>query len=332
MSTAQPKEVFDATHQALELAAEWFALLRSEEASDADRAKWQTWLDAAEENRTAWSYVERISGRFLPIQNKADSRNATAAFQTALSRQKRRRQVLFGFAACVGSGLLGWGAWQRTAVSSMALAWVADYHTGIGEVREVQLSDGTQVWLGTSSAFNQNYDHAQRRLELVRGEILIQTAADSTRPFMVDTTHGSMRALGTRFTARLDEKDTLLAVYQGAVEVRTSVTAVTTIVRAGQQIRFNASDIGTIETTDAAHEASARGILIAHNIPLEQVVQELRRYYGGHLVLDPALAQLPVFGSYPAYDLERTLSMLTSVMPIRIRRPLPWWVSIGPDT
>jgi transmembrane sensor len=332
MSTAHPKEIFDASHQALELAAEWFALLRSEEASDADRIKWQTWLDAAEENRTAWTYVERISGRFLPIQNKTDSRTATAAFQTSLSRQKRRRQVLFGFAACVGSGLLGWSAWQRTAVSSMALAWVADYHTGIGEVREVQLSDGTQVWLGSSSAFNQNYDHAQRRLELVRGEILIQTAADATRPFMVDTAHGSMRALGTRFTARLDEQDTLLAVYEGAVEIRTSATAATTIVRAGQQVRFNATEIARAETADPAHEASTRGILIAQNIPLEQVVQELRRYYGGHLALDPALAQLPVFGSYPAYDLDRTLSMLASVMPIRVRRPLPWWISIGPDT
>ena len=331
MSATHPPEPFDASHQALEHAAEWFALLRSEEASESDRIQWQDWLDAAEENRTAWSYVERISGRFLPIQNKADSRNATAAFQTALSRQKRRRQVVFGLGACVGSGLLGWSFWQRDLVSSTAVAWFADYHTGIGEMREIQLPDGTQVWLGTASAFNQSYDNNQRLLSLVKGEILIQTAADAARPFMVDTPHGRMRALGTRFTTRLEDKETLLAVYQGAVEVRTSETAATTIVRAGQQLRFDAHNIYAVETADPAHEASVRGILIAQNIPLEQVIRELRRYHAGHLGIDPAVAQLPVFGSYPAYDPERTLAMLASVMPIRVQRRMSWWISIGPD-
>ena len=148
---------------------------------------------------------------------------------------------------------------------------------------------------------------------------------------MVETPHGRLRALGTRFTTRLEDDATLLTVHQGAVEIRTGETSAAAVVQAGQQTRFTATGFGTMETADPAREASARGILIAQNIPLEQVVQELRRYHPGHLGLDPAIAGLPVFGSYPAHDVARTLAMLASVMPIRVRQPLPWWISIGPD-
>jgi len=62
-----------------------------------------------------------------------------------------------------------------------------------------------------------------RRLSLVAGEILVQTAADpSRRPFVVDAPRGRPRALGTRFTVRLDGPETLEAVHQGAVEARTA--------------------------------------------------------------------------------------------------------------
>ncbi|WP_418648445.1 hypothetical protein ACNQFN_07710 [Thauera butanivorans] len=51
--------------------------------------------------------------------------------------------------------------------------------------------------------------------------------------------------------------------------------------------------------------------------------------YDGAVEVQP-LADLPVFGSYPADDPERALVMLESVMPIEVRRPLPWWISIEP--
>jgi transmembrane sensor len=37
---------------------------------------------------------------------------------------------------------------------------------------------------------------------------------------------------------------------------------------------------------------------------------------------------LPVIGSYPSTDPDRALRMLEGVLPIRIKRTLPWWVSI----
>ncbi|OZI32459.1 iron dicitrate transport regulator FecR [Bordetella genomosp. 10] len=326
LSSQQPEP----SQQTLEQAAEWFALLRSGRATDQERLQWQAWLDSAQEHCNAWRYVERISGRFEPVQASPNRAAAAAGFGAANTRMARRRQVLLGLGALAGGGLAGWAAFRHTALPGMMMAWTADYRTGTGEVRDVALPDGTRVWLSTASAFNRDYSDSLRRLRLVAGEILIQTAADPGRPFVVDTPQGRLRALGTRFTVRLDGDATIVSVFQGAVEARTTDTGATRIVQAGQQTRFDRETVAGTESADPAREAWTRGVLIADNTPLADVLRELQRYRGGHLGVAPEVAHLPVVGSYPITDPDRALSMLEAILPIRVKRTLSWWVSVEP--
>lgn len=320
------------SHQVLEQAAEWFAVLDSGEATATDHSRWETWLAESAEHREAWSYVERISRRFEPIKASPERRTALTVYRQAGSTLLRRRRALLSIAAFAGSGLLGWATWRHTLLPDMTRSWMADYRTGTGEVSEIALSDGTRVWLNAISAFNQDYRPDQRRLHLLRGEILIDTATDPLqRPFYVETPQGQLRALGTRFTVRLNETETFVAVYEGAIEVHTVATRATAIIPAGRQTRFTGTSLAAIESADPAREAWTRGLLVARNIPLSEVVRELRRYHHGYLGLAPEVADLRVFGGYPVNDPDRTLAMLESVMPIRVRRTLPWWVSIEPE-
>nr|WP_282100088.1 FecR domain-containing protein [Thauera aromatica] len=314
----------------MEQAAEWFALLLSGEATATDRCRWENWLSASDEHRQAWSYVENLNRRLSPIKSSPEPRLTACAYQQASNTRGQRRQVLVGIATLAGTGLLGWATWRHTALPGITLAWTADYRTGTGEVREITLADGTRVWLNTASAFNQDYQPSQRLLHLVRGEILIDTSHDLLqRPFYVETAQGRLRALGTRFTVRADDDaQTTLAVFEGAVEVQPRTG--TTIVRAGQQVRFTADGMSGTVPADPAREAWTRGLLIAQNIPLAEVVAELRRHHLGYLGLAPELTELRVFGSYPANAPEQALAMLETVMPIQVRRPLSWWISIEP--
>ncbi|MBW7903100.1 MAG: FecR domain-containing protein [Rhodocyclaceae bacterium] len=315
----------------MEQAAEWFAVLDSGEATAADRSRWESWLAESAEHQEAWRYVERISHRFEPIKASSERQTAITAYERANSVLARRRQVLLGIASIAGSGLLGWITWRHTPLPGTAQAWMADYRTGTGEVREIALSDGTRIWINAVSAFNQDYRPDQRRLQLVKGEVLIDTAADPLRrPFYVETPQGRLQALGTRFTVRLDETETFVAVFEGRIEVRTATTGATTIIPAGQQLRFTDASLAAAEAADPAREAWTRGLLVARNIPLSDVVKELRRHHHGHLGLAPEVADLRVFGGYPVGDPDRTLAMLESVMPIRVHRTQPWWVSIEP--
>lgn len=318
------------SHEVMEQAAAWYALLRSGEAAASDRALWQAWLDEHPDHRRAWSHVETVSRNFEIIHDTPDPRQTADNLWTANTRLIRRRRVLTGLAALAGTGLLGWTAW-RSPLPGMALAWAADHRTATGEMRELVLSDGTRVWLNTATAFNESYSTRLRRLHLVAGEILIDTAADPLRPFVVEPPQGRLRALGTRFTVRLNGEEALLAVYSGAVEVRTAATDTVAVVETGQQARFTHQAVAAIQAADPAREAWTRGVLLAEDLPLAEVVRELRRYRSGHLGVAPEVSNLRVFGSFPLHDTDETLAMLASALPIRIHRRLPWWLSIEPE-
>lgn len=317
------------SHRVLAQAAEWYALLQSGDATDADRLRWRAWLDDAAEHAQAWRQVEDISQAFHGLQAAPDPRGAAQGLWEADARTRQRRRALSGLAAVAASCVLGWTAWQDGRPRRLLLANWADHRTGTGETREILLSDGTRVWLNTGSAFNQVYDARQRLLQLVAGEMLIETAPDARRPFVAETPHGSMQALGTRYTVWLDGDETLLAVYEGAVRVRNRAGDSVQI-EAGRQLRYGAHSLGGIMPADAAREAWRRQVLIAQDISLAEVVAQLGRYRRGHLGVAPEVADLRVFGSFPLQDTDEVLDMLAKALPLRIQRILPWWVTIEP--
>ncbi|MGK8834061.1 FecR domain-containing protein [Achromobacter xylosoxidans] len=315
-------------HAVLEQAAQWFALLQSEEATATDREAWRRWCDSAEAHRAAWAQVERVGQLFRPIQTAPDPHGAVGAYRAATANATRRRVVL-GLALVAGAGLTSGVAWRYSPLAGLVLARMADHRTATGEVREVLLADGTRVWLGTASAFDTDFGPALRRLRLVAGEILVSTAGEQQRPFVVDTPQGRLRALGTRFTVRLDAGITRIAVYDGAVQAH-GADGAGVVIPAGWQARLTATGLSPIEPVDPASEGSTRGLYIARNAPLGEVLRELGRYRAGLLSVSPEVADLPVFGSYPMTEPERVLAMLASVMPIRVSHPLPWWTRVTP--
>lgn len=317
------------THEVMEHAAQWYALLISGEAGAADQARWQAWLASHPHHRLAWQYVESVSQRVLaPLRSTPDPQLMAAKVSAVHARVQSRRRVLAGLGALAGTGLLGWAGWSHSPIAGIVTAWAADYRTGAGDIQEFRLADGSQVWLNTASALNADMRADLRKLALVAGEILVSTAQGDPRPFVVDTPQGTMRALGTRFTVRREPGRTFLAVYEGSVEIRTASTAATQTIPAGRQTRFDADGIMPPDSADAAREAWSRGELLAWDLSLADVVAELGRYHAGHISLAPDVAQRRVFGTFPLRDVDGALAMLAEVASLQVRRPLPWWISV----
>lgn len=316
-----------ADYQALEAAAAWYATLHGETAGTAERQAWQAWLKQSEAHARAWAHIEAVSQRFAPLR-AGGHQAALAGIKAARRGGPGRRQVLAGLAGAAGLGLAGWLGWRHTALPAALLAWGADYRTAIGEQRQITLADGSQVWLNTHTALSVDYRAEARLLRLAAGEILIQTGHDPHgRPFYVDTRHGRLQALGTRFSVRQEEEQTRLNVFESAVELSNRAGQVQRI-EAGQGVAFSADGIAPVQPAERAREAWHRGLVVAENIPLQALIDELARYQSGHIGVAPEVAALSVMGVYPAHDMERALAMLENTLPIRIRRPLPWWVTV----
>jgi len=314
-------------YNTLEAAANWYATLQSETASTADHQAWQAWLNQSQAHARAWSYIESVSQRFDPLRS-GGHQAALAGIQAARLGGTGRRQALAGLASVVGLGIAGWMGWRHTALPEVLMAWGADHRTSTGEQREITLMDGSQVWLNTNSALSVHYHARARLLKLAAGEILVETAQDiGNRPFYVETRFGRLQALGTRFSVFHDDKRTRLDVFESTVEIRNAAGSVQRV-EAGERAEFTADSISAILPAERAREAWRRGVVVADNIPLEALINDLARYQHGHLGVAAEVAKLSVMGVYPVNDITRTLSMLESALPIRVKRSLSWWVTL----
>lgn len=317
------------SHASLQQAANWYVLLHDDAPSAQLRAQWQAWLDQQPEHRDAWRYVERVGQRFAPLQAGGERELASRMLRDDPRRISRRQSLKTLLVVGAGS-LLGWGTWRTTPLPRLVAGWSADFVTGTGETRETRLADGSHLWLRAQSAVDAAFDTEQRLLRLRFGEVLIDTAKDATRPFLLENQHGRLRALGTRFGVRQDDGITRLSVYQGAVEVRTADSGQLSVIEAGQRVDFDGLSLGTPAPVQLAGESWTRQVLVADDMPLGELITALARYRHGHLGCHPAVAQLPVMGAFPLGDTEQALELLSAALPIRVQRLTDWWLSVEP--
>lgn len=317
----------------LEEAANWFAHMQLDEVSQSDIEALQTWLQQSPAHQQAWTQVEKVSQRFQLLQNV----NQVDAADDALSKLRQntlnRRSLLRGFLLLFTLSGSGWLSWRHTSLPLLAASLSADYRTGVGEITDITLADGSRIWLNTDSAVNVRYQNEQRRLHLVQGEILIQTANDVLqRPFIVECVHGEMQALGTRFEVYQMQDKTRLTVYEGRVSLQPSDTTDQLIINSGELAEFDNTHIQkqTIHKSATSQSRWIQRVLVVNNWSLETVLNELSRYRHGHLGVDPHVADLSVVGSFPLDDTDKALQMLAASLPIRIHFILPWWVSVLP--
>lgn len=318
-------------HDHLEAASEWFAVLADQPVSQEDLLAWQQWLNEEEAHREAWRQVESVGALFSSFQDEASQQSAR--YVLGNSSTLTRRQLMKGVFGITSVAALGWVGWHETSLPHMASAWMSDFHTQVGQVANYDLEDGSQVWLNTNSAINRNLSRDHRHVSLMLGEVLIQTQdAVDKRDFFVSCPHGVVNAgvNEARFCVRqLSDDQTVLAVYEGAVTLSLADSKVSKTLHAGEETLFNARFIAEAQPASLLYESWREGLLIVEDMPLKGFMAEIGRYHYGYINLDPSVADLRVVGTFPNHDLGLVLSMLEKSFPIRIKQPLPWWVSIS---
>lgn len=317
----------------LDEAAEWLMRLHDSGATDADRAACERWRQADPQHALAWERAERLLGKLGGLPAAL----AMPALDRPRSHRAQRRATVARLAALLAVAPAGWLAWQAWYAADQR-GWGADLRTATGERRTEHLADGSRLLLDTASAVDIRFDGALRLLTLRQGAISIETAADTAtphRPFVVDTAHGRLRALGTRFTVRqeggrADGGPVRLAVTEGAVEVTLrGAASPALVVQAGQQTVLRAGDVTSPQPLQPEATAWTHGMLMADAMPLAAFCAELSRYRPGLLQCAPEVRALRVSGSFPLGDTDRTLTMLASTYPVDVQtRMRGYWITV----
>ncbi|MFD2642316.1 FecR domain-containing protein [Pseudomonas japonica] len=305
------------SREILERAAHWYVELRCQPDA-ATQAAHRQWLDSDPRHRQAWARLDRLQGTFGGVAPQL-------ARSTLAGARAKRREVLKVLSLLLAAGGAGGLAWRGGALPNL----LADQRTATGERRALALEDGSQVQLNTASAVDIRYSTQLRRIDLLDGEILVETAADARdRPFVVHTAEGSLRALGTRFLVRREGGLTRVGVLEHAVQVHCASSQQMLRVDAGQQLAFSAGQLGPLRPLAPQADAWSHGMLVVSDWRLGDFIAELQRYRPGHLGCAERVAGLRISGAFQLADSDIVLDNLSATLPVRIRRFSRFWVRV----
>jgi transmembrane sensor len=307
-------------------AVEWLVRLQAGDCGPEVEQAWRAWRASDAENEQAWQHIEACMARMRGLP--AALAHGTLARKPARAQANAARRQSLKLVALLA---VGGGAWLAGG-DEQARFWLADYRTGTGELRHIVLEDGTRIALNTASSIDVRYDAGQRLVTILKGEIMVTTARDAAgRPFFVRTAQGRLQPVGTRFAVRVKEDRTQLGVFEGAVDIFPGQSPdAARRLQAGRHTSFTAAQTGAVQALPAGADAWTAGMLVAHDMPLADFVQELARYRQGRLACDPAIVHLRVSGIYPLADTTQVLDMLTRTLPVDVRQSTRFWVTVTP--
>lgn len=341
-------------------AADWLALLDREDLSEAEDAALREWLDADPAHATQlaelaalWDHVgdtaldlpedPEFAATADPvphaetIEEDADHDNGGAANDNNASFIKVAAAV-FGVLLLASVALFVWPQFDPDS-QAPALADGRSYSTGIGEMREIELGDGSTANLNTDSVLDVRFENDRRLVILRRGEAHFSVAKDSDRPFRVATGAGSVEAVGTQFSVRIVGSDNIeVIVDEGRVKLdhsdRNGVGqpvgaprpaqggGQATILDAGQKY-LGSNGESAISNLGQAQIANSlawqQGELIFEDEPLENVIEEVQRYTSKRIVIqDTAIRSRKVGGYFLTSQADHIVSSLEGALGIRV--------------
>lgn len=135
------------------------------------------------------------------------------------------------------------------------------------------------------------------------------------QPFVVEASGGETRVLGTQFEVRLQPDGAEVTVLSGRVGVTPSKQGQQQVLTAGQQVAYADGIADPLHGVDSASRLAWREVGSTTTRPLADVVEDLRRYYPGRiLLLNEDMAAKRVSGSFPSQDPVAVLNALQAVL------------------
>jgi len=293
----------------------------------------QLWLEISQENRTEYNDVVKLltySDRLLAMKRINADRDLLYV-KKKLNRQPRSKTLLLSFqriAAILIIPLLIYTAWSISRSPEIPIKNVVmkSSETAFGVRSQIQLSDGTKVWLnsGTKLTYPEEFSGNSREVKLV-GEAYFQVESDKAHPFYVDLNGYKVKATGTRFNISNYPEDKEITTYleHGKVSLLSSANKKQdepVLLKEKEIIVLNKEEKQyLIENTDGyKYLAWIDGSLIFKNDNTSDVAVRLGRWFNAEIIIDDKLSRSGyVFtATFKKESLEEALKLLTYSSPI----------------
>ncbi len=279
------------------------------EINPTEQADLDQWADSAKDNALLQQQLEenwRISKNILPpitIDAKKDFQGFQKRMQQhrkdnkddakeAIIRPLNSRRRWLSIAAAIAIPLMA-ALWifAPTTTPTMVLA-----QTVSGQIKVIQLEDGTKVTLNENTTFEypKTFAATDRQVQLI-GEAFFEVTKDAARPFQVHTEKASVKVLGTVFNVRsiASEPTIAVSVEEGKVQFSSTIAGSGVILTAGETGVYDLATNQISETKVAHKNASAwkTKALTYKDTPLATVVADLAQHFKVKVSIDNTAMQ-----------------------------------------
>ncbi|WP_159518158.1 FecR family protein [Sunxiuqinia indica] len=196
-----------------------------------------------------------------------------------------------------------------------------------GTQTQLQLADGTTVWLNAGSrlSFPTSFENQQQRKVTLVGEGFFEVTKDSKHPFIVSTSRLDVRVLGTSFNVNAyeNEDEITVALKEGKVSLLKTTNGSSKHVLDLDPLEVatyqrNTNKILHLKETDLdRYTAWREGLIVFFDDPIEKVVSRLGNWYNIKIeVKDKELLKEHITGTFRDNSLEQVLHLLSLMSPI----------------
>jgi transmembrane sensor len=157
--------------------------------------------------------------------------------------------------------------------------------TPVGGQYQVNLPDGTRVWLNASSTlrYPASFNHLKTRSVELMGEGYFEVEKDKAHPFIVTSGNHQVQVLGTHFdiSSYRDDKTVKTTLLEGAVKISGRAGSVihTGLLTPGQQSVYDGKElkVSAVDTDEAI--AWHMGYFMFQREKLESILKKVSRWY-----------------------------------------------------
>jgi transmembrane sensor len=298
----------------------WIRRMVSGKATEADAAMLRRWCGQSPAHATAFSEASQFWDAFGAAgQSLLDDQKAATT-----ARRFTHRPMVIGRRALIGGALAASTAGLLVARPPLGL-WpslselAADYRTGIGERRQVVVSDGVAIQMNTRTSISIHVDGDRSAIELIAGEASFTTSGRQFKPVSVIAAGGKASADSARFDMRRLASGACVTCLADEVRVEHRDRIVTLGPR--QRVTYDGGGLGKIVSIDPAVVAAwQNGLLIFNMTPLADVIEELNRYRAGRIILlNQTVAQSPVNGRFRIDQPDEALTQIKRAFGVQSR-------------
>lgn len=281
-------------------AADWVLRLEAAPADGDLRKEFERWLEQSETHRAEYRKVQHTWSRLGEVPRDAPVGKAAPDKVVRLARRRSHRVRWISAGAALAAACLA-----LVLFPVIQRHILADYVTGVAELRDIVLPDGSVAYLDAGSAIAIDYRPDGRAVTLLAGRAFFEVVKDSGRPFTVHADEASVVVTGTAFDVRKAPDSISVAVQSGSVDVALAGLRESNRLTGGQLLvydrRTRAASLREISPAQVASWRSRQ--LIVYDTTFADVVEELGRHMPGAIVVrDKSLNGQLVSG---VFDLSR---------------------------